>query len=58
MNKFLRRHIGAPGIITFSDQPGRADVHVKDPGHDGMVRELKKRFKPVSLKGWRNILHL
>ena len=23
-----------------------------------MVKELKKRFEPVSLKGWRNIIHM
>ena len=54
----LRQITGAPRVVTFSNIEGRSDVVVKDPSRDQVVKELKKRFKPVSLKGWRNILHL
>ena len=33
-------------------------VLIEDAAHDRMVKELKKRFEPVSLKGWRNIIHM
>lgn len=58
MQEELRQITGAPKIITFTNVEGRSDVVVKDPSRDQVVKELKKRFKPVSIKGWRNILHL
>ena len=54
----LRQMTGAPKVVTFSNKPGSADVLVRDPSRDQVVKELKKRFKPVSLRGWRNIFHL
>lgn len=54
----LRQFTGAPGVVTFSNIPGRGDILIRDPSRDQVVKELKKRFKPVSLRGWRNILHL
>ena len=58
MLEHLRIFSGAPKVITFSNIPGTADVIVHDPSRDRFIKELKKRFKPVSLRGWRNILHL
>ena len=37
---------------------GRYDVYIEDANKDLMVKELKRRFEPVSLKGWKNILRL
>lgn len=54
----LRQMTGAPKVVTFSNKPGSADVLVRDPSRDQVVKELKKRFKPVSLRGWKNIFHL
>lgn len=32
-------------------------VLIPDAGSGHMVKELKKRFEPVSLAGWRRIIH-
>ncbi len=32
-------------------------VLISDAGSGRMVKELKKRYEPISLKGWRNIVH-
>ena len=37
---------------------GEDDVYIEDAGRDSVVKELKKRFAPVSLRGWKNIFHL
>ena len=58
MLEHLRRITDAPRVITFSNIEGRSDVLVRDPSRDQVVKELKKRFKPVSLRGWKNIFHL
>ena len=58
MLKYLQRYVGAPRILTFGNDPGECDVLIEDAAHDRMVKELKKRFEPVSLKGWRNIIHM
>ena len=58
MLEHLRRITDAPRVITFSNIEGRSDVLVRDPSRDQVVKELKKRFKPVSIRGWRNIFHL
>lgn len=58
MLEYLRKYVGAPQIVTFGNDPGECDVLIEDASHDHMVKELKKRFEPVSLKGWRNIIHM
>ncbi len=50
--------IGAPQTITFGNDPGECDVLIEDAGRDRMVKELKKRFSPIDLRGWRNIIHM
>ena len=55
---YLQRYVGAPKVITFGTETDECDVHIKDAGRDQTVKELKKRFEPVSLKGWKNILHM
>ena len=42
----------------FSREMGECDVLIVDAAHGRMVKELKKRYAPVSLKGWRNIIHM
>ena len=47
--------VRAKKIVTFGSYQGRYDVYIKDANKDLMVKELKRRFEPVSLEGWRNI---
>ena len=61
MLEHLQRYTGAPRVITFGKNknfPGEDDVYIEDAGRDSVVKELKKRFAPVSLRGWKNIFHL
>jgi len=58
MLRYLQRYVGAPRVVTFGSEEDECDVHIKDAGRNQMVKELKKRFEPVSLKGWKNILHM
>ena len=51
----LQHMVGAKDILTFGSMPGLYDVIVEDADKDRMVKELKRRFEPVSLKGWKNI---
>ncbi len=53
----LRRYTGAPRTIFFSNDPSECDVVIPDAGGGHMVKELKKRYEPVSLAGWKNIIH-
>ncbi len=61
MLEHLQRYAGAPRVITFDKSrvySSENNVYIEDPGRDSVVRELKKRFAPVSLRGWKNIFHL
>ena len=58
MLRYLQRYVGAPRVVTFGTETDDCDVHIKDAGRNQMVKELKKRFEPLSLKGWKNILHM
>ena len=58
MLRYLQRYVGAPRTVTFGTETDDCDVHIKDAGRDQTVKELKKRFEPVSLAGWKNILHM
>ena len=48
--------VGAKETVTFGSYQGRYDVYIEDANKDLMVKELKRRFEPVSLEGWRNII--
>ncbi|MDO5131550.1 MAG: HAD hydrolase family protein [Eubacteriales bacterium] len=54
----LRVYVGAARTVTFGPVPGECDVLISDAGGDIFVKELKKRFEPVSLRGWKNMLRL
>ena len=58
MIRHLPQYLGAPQTITFGNDPGECDVLIEDAGRDRMVKELKKRFSPIDLRGWRNIIHM
>ena len=51
----LQEMVGAKKTVTFGSYEGRYDVYIKDANKDLMVKELKRRYEPVSLEGWRNM---
>lgn len=53
----LREYTGAPRTVLFGNKEGECDVVIPDAGGGNLVRELKKRFEPVSLRGWREMIH-
>lgn len=42
--------------LTFGSLEGRYDILITDSGKDHMVKQLKRLYKPVSIKGARYIL--
>ena len=52
----LQEMVGAKETVTFGSYQGRYDVYIDDANKDLMVKELKRRFEPISLEGWRNII--
>lgn len=55
MLKVLLEMSGAKNTLVFGSEKGQCDVFVENADKDLMVKELKRRFEPVSIKGWRNI---
>ena len=55
MTRKLEQRLGTRRTVLFSAVPGRGDVYIPNADKDRMVRELKRRFEPVDLRGWRNI---
>lgn len=55
MTAKLGEHLGTTRTVVFSSTPGAGDVVIPDADKDRMVHELKRRFEPVDLRGWRNI---
>ena len=53
----LREMVGAKQIVTFGSYQGRYDVYIEAADKNLMVKELKRRFEPVSLEGWRNMFN-
>ena len=53
----LRKYTGAPRTVMFGIKEGECDVVIPDAGGGHLAKELKKRYSPVSLRGWRNIIH-
>ncbi len=52
----LQEIVGANNTVTFGSYKGRYDVYIENADKDLMVKELKRRFEPVSIAGWRNII--
>ena len=57
MLKELQKITGAPRTVLFGNKEGECDVLIPDAGGGYMVKELKKRFEPVSLAGWKSLIH-
>ena len=57
MLKKLQERLQPKETVTFGSVPGRYDVVIENADRNRMVRELKRRFEPVDLRGWRNIFH-
>ena len=58
MLRHLQRYVGAPQVFTFGTGEDECDYLIDDAGRDQLVKALKKRFEPVNIKGWRNIIHM
>ena len=57
MLRRLQERLQPKETVTFGSIPGRYDVVIDHVDHNHMVRELKRRFEPVDLRGWRNVFH-
>lgn len=58
MLRHLQRYVGAPQVFTFGTGEDECDYLIDDAGRDQLVKALKKKFEPVNIKGWRNIIHM
>ena len=58
MLRHLQRYVGAPQAFTFGTVRDDCDAFIDDAGRDQLVRALRKRFEPVDIRGWRNIIHM
>lgn len=58
MLRVLEERMGTRETVTMGSIPGKYDVLIEQADRDQVVRELKRRFEPVDLHGWRNILRL
>lgn len=52
----LAQSIGAKNTLTFGGDPERFDVYIRDADRNVLVRELKRRFEPMDIRGWREII--
>lgn len=57
MIKRLKKELNAERIIKFGIPESCADENLSDSG-DKMVKEIKRRFEPVDIHGWKNILKM
>ena len=58
LQKQLMLQLGVNKKLTFGSRPGECDILIKDVDKDLMVKELKRRFEPVDIHGWKNIFRI
>lgn len=58
MLRVLEAYMGTKETVTMGSLPGQYDVFIQAADRDQVVKELKRRFEPVDLRGWRNIFRL
>ena len=54
----LEEIMGTTETVTFGSIPGKYDVYIRDGDRDLVVKELKRRFEPVDIHGWKNMFRL
>lgn len=54
----LEKIMGTSHTVTMGSIPGHYDVFIRNADRDAVVKELKRLFEPVSLRGWRNMFRL
>ena len=55
LQEYLMSQLGVKKKLCFGSRPGACDIPIQDVDKDLMVKELKRRFEPVDIRGWRNI---
>ena len=58
MLRVLEERLGTKETVTMGSVEGAYDVYIRDADRDQVVKELKRRFEPVDLRGWRNIFRI
>lgn len=58
MQSLLMKQLGIEKKVTFGSPTEACDVPIQNVDKDRMVKELKRRFEPVDLRGWRNIFRV
>ncbi len=56
MMRRLQRQIGAAHTVTFGSIPGEYDVLIRDADRNTVVKELRRRYEPVDIRGWRTMV--
>lgn len=51
----LMAQLGIKKKLCFGSMSGACDVPIQNVDKDLMVKELKRRFEPVDIRGWKNI---
>ena len=54
MQRLLMEKLGLEKCVTFGADSA-CDVRIEYADKDRMVKELKRRFEPVDIRGWRNV---
>ena len=58
MQELLMKQLGVKKKVSFGSQAETCDVPIQDVDKDRMVKELKRRFEPIDLRGWKNIFRV
>lgn len=56
MLRRLADMVGAKETVTFGCEAGEYDVIIADADRNTVVKELRRRYEPVDIRGWRTIL--
>ena len=54
----LEKIMNTKETVTFGYTEGEYDVVIHDYDKNRMVRELKRRFEPISIRGWKNMFRM
>lgn len=57
MLSLLKKRTGTEYVVKYGEAVTGADIRSDYTG-DRMVKDIKKRFERIDLRGWRNIVHL
>ncbi|MDE7262498.1 MAG: hypothetical protein K2N78_10655 [Oscillospiraceae bacterium] len=58
MLPYLEKIMGTKQTVTFGSIPGKYDIFIENADKNTVVKELRRRYKPVDIRCWKTVFRI